>query len=354
MEEDKKIVLEENENEQHPQKLPYVMLTVLVLLILALIALISNAVSDFSEKFKSNSNTSNQPVRAFSEQPKTRKSAVLPKTNSQSNFEQIRENTTEPVTIAIHPLESYNGNTKSEMYDIRKSYVKTSLFYTPDYEPNEEIFGRIEDGKQWWALDKLICSREGEDTTPGLSAMSRFINNPDILVPAYFSFNLTYRDIYKEYCNGNFSRNIPKEAFYNPIDNTITVKYPMSTYVTSHKVNHFSKKATLYPLILSGINAKDFGYNYVYINNKYNISMVNEDNNASQKIHKFLDYIHVGGSCRHPDGCNNISPYQPELEFVITSLPAGLTLKLWKKEPITKEFSADINYKIIFEEDNVQ
>lgn len=327
--------------------LPYKMLGLLLLLILGLFAVIVKTINDVSEHV--NINTSNTPVRAFGNS-KPVKTSSLPAERTTSKFEDLKNTGAEPVRLMINPLECYNGNSKSEMYDIRKTYVKTSIFYTSDYVPDEEVFGRIEDGKPWWHIDP--CSRDGGDNVTGISSLSRFINSPDILVPVYFSFNLSYRDDVKEYCDGNFARTVPKEAFYNPSYNMITVKYPMSKYVTNHRVNHYyGQKGILYPLVLSGLNARDFGYDYVYINKKYNIGMVNEENNASKHVHKFLDFIHVGGSCKHPDGCNNHSPYQGEIEFVITSIPAEMTLKLWKKEPFSKDLPADINYRIIFEEE---
>lgn len=270
--------------------------------------------------------------------------------NYNSTFDRIKNTSHDIVNIEINPLESYNGKTKREMYDIRKSYVKKSLFYSHGYVPNEEIFGEIEDGKNWWGLEPLVCSHGDEDTTRGVSALSRFINNPDLLVQTYFPFNLTYYDGVKEYCNSKFSRNIPTELFYDPKSNTITAKYLMSPFVYKNTVNYYGLKDIHYPLILSGLNARDFGYEYMHINNLYNVRMLNDPNAAAQ-VHQFRDFIHVGGSCRYNGGCNNMSPRQTELEFNITGLPAELNMKLWKKQPLLKDLNGDINFKIRFEEE---
>lgn len=267
-----------------------------------------------------------------------------------SAFDDIKNSAHETVNIEINPLESYNGKTKHEMYDIRKSYVKKSIFYSPNYEPNEEIFGGIVDGKNWWGIEPMVCSHGDEDTTRGLSALSRFINNPDLLVQTYFPFNMTYYDGIKEYCNSKFARLIPSSLTYEPVSNTITAKYYMSPFVFNNRLNYFGKKDIHYPFILSGLNARDFGFEYMYINNLYNVRMLNEDN-AAKHIYQFRDYIHVGGSCRRPDGCNNLSPRQTELEFTITSLPAELNIKLWKNQPIIKDLNADIKFKIQFIEE---
>ena len=64
----------------------------------------------------------------------------------------------------------------------------------------------------------------------------------------------------------------------------------------------------------------------------------------------FQDYIHLGGSCKYQDGCNNISPMQVPLMIKIVNLPAEIDLKLWKNNPSSKYSKADIYYKIRFEQ----
>ena len=103
-----------------------------------------------------------------------------------------------------------------------------------------------------------------------------------------------------------------------------------------------------YPLQLSGMNAIDFGYNYVYAYEAKNIGMMNpESSNMTMDVQIFRDYIHLGGSCKYKDGCNNISPLQTNLMFAVDNLPAIITLKLWKKQPINKYIKGDIYYKIL-------
>lgn len=179
--------------------------------------------------------------------------------------------------------------------------------------------------------------------------MSRFINNPDLLVQTYFPFNLHYAENTKEYCNGRFARNIPLSLTYEASKKIISAKYEMSPFVFKNTVNYYGMKDINFPLMLSGLNAWDFGYDYMFISDLNNIKMLN-DNNAAKHVHKFADYIHVGGSCRVPEGCNNMSPRQTELEFNVTALPAEMTVKLWKEKPLLPNFKADIYFKIRFEE----
>ena len=107
---------------------------------------------------------------------------------------------------------------------------------------------------------------------------------------------------------------------------------------------------TRYPIQLSGLNAKDFGYDYVYIFDLKNVSMFSEHNNITEDVKRFTDYIHLGGSCGYKDGCNNISPLQSDKMFTVYRLPAEINLKLWKKKPANQYMKADIYYRIIFDE----
>ena len=269
-------------------------------------------------------------------------------------IDKLKNTQSDIITIKLNPLEDYYRNTKEKMYEIRKSHVAESLFASPNYEPNEEVFGQIQDGKPWWSYPGAVCSVDSNENpinkARGLSTMSRFINNPDLLVGTYFGFYLNRYNKYKPFCESQTSRTIPYELTYNPKLNLFTAKYKMIRYVIENKINYaYNQEEVSYPLHLIGVNAKDFGYSYIYISNLQNIEMLNVIN-ASNKVHRFADFIHTGGSCGDPEGCNNISPRQPELEYFLTGLPAVMEIKLWHQEPENLRKSADINYKIIFEE----
>ena len=73
---------------------------------------------------------------------------------------------------------------------------------------------------------------------------------------------------------------------------------------------------------------------------------------VKDEVQMFTDYLHLGGSCRYKDGCNNISPMQSDKMFTIKYLPAVLTLKLWKEKPVNKFAKADFYYKIIIDSED--
>lgn len=99
---------------------------------------------------------------------------------------------------------------------------------------------------------------------------------------------------------------------------------------------------------LTGLNARDLGYKYGYISDLKNIVM-SESVNMSNTVYEFRDFIHVGYSCKVEGGCNNISPHQTELDYEFNSLPAEMTIKLWKTKPISPKVHADFYYRLVFE-----
>lgn len=252
--------------------------------------------------------------------------------------------------LTINPLSDYNGKSKKDVLDIRKKFVQSSLFNTPDYKPDENTFGQIQDGKAWWGVDQIVCSSYNNpkfDRTSGFSAVSKHMNNPNILVGTVFPFNF-----YKEYdsigyCTAQYSKTIPKKMEYLKEKNLIIATYDMDRRILKSYLN-WNGRRRHYFLNLTGLNAKDLGYKYGYAINLKNIEMT-EQTNISNNIYQFRDFVHVGSSCNVPGGCNNISPHQTELDYRITGFPAEMTIKLWKQKPINQYMKADVYYRIIFE-----
>lgn len=238
---------------------------------------------------------------------------------------------------------------KDEIYSYRKAYVKDSIFASDNYEPDNRVFGAIEDYKPWWGEQKcrpLNYSGDYHESIEGKSKQSIQINNPNALVglsSPYIPWDVEQN---ADFCNSEYSSFIPYSLKYSKKDNLIVAEYEVSKEFPNIYVN-ISGKGYRYPIQLSGLNALDFGYKYVYAFDTKNIEMT-YPNNITQTPEMFRDYLHVGGSCGYAGGCNNISPMQNDKMISVTGLPAEINLKLWKKQPHDKYSKADMYYRIIF------
>lgn len=252
--------------------------------------------------------------------------------------------------LTINPLSSYSGKTKEEILKIRTDFVNASIFNDDKYSPRDAVFGQIEDKKAWWGADYIICTDKNIPATKsadGNSEESRYINNPNLLVGVQMSKSFIRNKDLNDFCNDRTLLFIPQNINYDKKNNVIIVTYK----VTKNAVKRINKRYIQYLLV--GLNARDFGYNWVYANNVKNIFFLPENMDSTllnQKPQIFKDFIHLGNACKVEGGCNNASPYQPEMSFYIKNLPADMTLSLWKNKPFIKHQPADMYVKMIFEE----
>lgn len=250
--------------------------------------------------------------------------------------------------LVINPLSVYSGKTKDEILNIRKNYVKTSIFSDEKYEPNESVFGQIADKKPWWGIDYMTCSEKNIQKNKigqGNSEESRYINNPNLLVGVHMSKSYVKSKKIKDFCQDKALLFIPTSINYDKRNKLIIVEY------NSSKSFMYRVNKRFIEFLLVGLNARDFGYNWVYVINSDNIRFLPpnvEFTMVNEKPKKFLDFIHLGNACQIEEGCNNASPYQPEMAFSFKSIPAEMTLSLWKNKPIFKNQPADIYLKMIF------
>ncbi len=290
---------------------------------------------------------------------------ILKKSNrveqSQTKYKVLNEEkaskTTDFIDLKINPMSDYDYLSKKEIYNIRKKYVSESVFANPNYEPSEEVFGQIVDGKPWWGdirCDEMNYKGDYHEHIEGNSKVSIQMNNPNILVglsKPYMPWNKPeYDEIYGNFCTAEYSRFIPYSLKYNKKDNIFVAIYKVPREFLDFRYN-IDGKSHRFMMQLSGLNARDFGYDYVWAFESNNIKFRNtHEPNVEDEVQKFQNFIHLGGSCKYKDGCNNISPMQIPLIIKVTDLPAEINLKLWKKYPSNKYSKADIYYKIIFEE----
>ena len=239
-------------------------------------------------------------------------------------------------------LDSFNGKTKEEILKLRKQYVATSIFANNYYEPSEEVFGEIESGKPWIANNICLDPETSASRTIGTSEESRFISNPSILVALEHPFN--YEENNYQWCTNDVNTMQPEKVLYNDITNEISVFYKKLPFTTEN--------GSFYTF--NGLNARDFGLKYAYVDlskSTYQPEFANEEN-VSNTVTEFQNFIHVGNSCGVEGGCNNGSPHQPMLNFYYNREMAHgeygtIYIKLWRNPPASPEDEADIIEKII-------
>lgn len=228
---------------------------------------------------------------------------------------------------------------KKDILEQRKRYIN-KVFNLPKYKPNEEVFGQIEDNKPWISIDAASCFwKFNMDRDKGPSEETVFLNNPMALIgvemPYYgylYSNNCTYDNYF-----------MPKSITLDEKNKLITVTYDVTKLF--NRLSYDVKKK--YIFVLNALNARDLGYQWGHATKVSNVKF--KEKVITTSAYYFLNYIHVGMSCGINGGCNNGSPFQQELNFKITSLPASIDMDLWKKQPETISQKSDIKIKLLFE-----
>lgn len=263
------------------------------------------------------------------------------------------QNNSKLQTLKINSASEYNYLTKKQVFDIRERFVKQSIFAKKDYKPSEAVFGQIVDRKPWWGLitcDELNYKGDHHERIEGDSKVSVQMNNPNALVGLslpYLPWNVPENE---EFCTSEYAKFIPISLKYNEKEKLIVAKYELTQEYLGFRAN-INGQAKRFPIQLSGLNALDFGYKYVWAFDSKNIKTLNDESTSVLKeVKKFRDFVHLGGSCKYEGGCNNISPMQNDLMITVVGLPAEINLKLWKNQPMNKFQKADFYYKIMFVE----
>lgn len=241
--------------------------------------------------------------------------------------------------VEVNDLTDLNYKSKEEIYKLRKDFVKKSIFNNSSYEPNEHVFGQIEGNKPWLGIKAFSYQWNKETLTEGVSEESRFINNPSALV----MINMPYNNVMLGKIFNRDLHLLPNAIFYSKENKTITIVYNFKNFRNEMRPEY--KKADLF--CLDGVNARDFGYEWVCVYDIKNISF--KSNHIKERPYDFKNFIHLGGSAGIPGGCNNGSPYQPELNFAINALPAHMNLKLWKSKPSSISQKPDMIVELILE-----
>jgi len=245
-------------------------------------------------------------------------------------------------SIQIHPPIKLNFMSRYEVLALRKQYVFEHPLVSLLYEPSPAIFGGIADNKPWWGLYGLLYYGPGEKGIEGPSEESRFLINPYMLMGV-------------RECNAFITSYTPdgSDSFYpqatelswNADESSATAKFQVSGYrVHLDKIDAGGDR---HALCWADYNARDFALNYFYVDpaNSMNLNL----GTSVGSLLEIRQFLHCGGSCGYPGGCNNMSPREEQVIFSVPRLPARANIKLWQKRPFSASEKADMTFVIEME-----
>ncbi len=258
------------------------------------------------------------------------------------------------------PIE-LDGKTKAEVLRLRAEAVRRhpKLIQEP-YVPSETVFGQIADGAPWWGLHGIWYYGAGEHSIDGPAEESRFLINPFLLVAADFNWFTIWNGPWRN------KELVTEERLHDP-------DFPLECRPASlrwwprqrkaevtYELSHYLREANrfrLLPLSVTDVmfnvvayNARDCNFNYLFVALDESEHVVQSQNNQATGAVAIPQFIHRGGSCGYPGGCNNMSPAAPALEQIaVTAVPARLHLKLWRDQPKAASDPADFVFVLNFE-----
>lgn len=242
------------------------------------------------------------------------------------------------VEVVLNELTEFDGLTKDEIFEFRTKRVNEyPELYTGVYRPNHKVFGQILDGKFWWGIRGQFCHGPGKKSDDGPSEESRFLGNPYLLLG--IGESLAFKNIspcvvaYPEPLSLKYQENMAK------------VVYDFTAFAAQVKK---AKRSFSNRMMLHNYNARDWGYNWVFLHYADGVKRSKDSALFDEPI-PLKAYIHTGRSCAKKGGCNNGSPYEPDLYFSISAIPAKLHLYLWKEKPASTSKEPDFQFHIILE-----
>ena len=260
------------------------------------------------------------------------------------------------ISVPTRWADDYNYRTRSELLELRKRYVmEVPTLLAGSYVPLPPIFQAIEDHKPWWGLAGRSVWGRGTRSIEGLSEESRFMSNPYVLAGADpASANIWNKD--KITATDLTNENFPyawhiKSLKWRPQESMAEVVYLVSEF--NDHMNDFRDKLleqTIVPAFnIAAYNARDFGYNYIWLDEKGSQNIVNVNHPAPEAA-QIVQMIHCGGTCGYAGGCNNMSPHMKAIDCVkYTNLPARAKVLLWKQRPASVTQPPDLTFYISLE-----
>jgi hypothetical protein len=244
------------------------------------------------------------------------------------------------VRIVLREPVEFDFLNKSDVLDMRREAVgEYAELVNGPYRPSEEVFGAIEDGMPWWGLMGQYCGGPGKESIDGQSEEGRFVLNPFLLLAVDdASVKYSGRGCFPVYPH-------PVELHWYAADSKAVVSYNMTRFMAEEGIPYLAD----YPFMLENVNARDFSLNYAYAEPAHSGNTRPARGSELFKRPCYLKgFIHRGGSCGYPGGCNNGSPFDQNMVFYVDELPGTVNLMLWRDKPADTSQEPDFTYIINF------
>lgn len=249
--------------------------------------------------------------------------------------------------IQVNPPRELDSLTSKQIFKVRHSMLKKYPILKQEKEDSHKTgaFYMIQHESPWWGVKGMMCYGGNFSLlTEGVSKESRFIDNPFALIGVT---EVNALQLLKTKGNCPSSYFYLKKLTFDDKTKTFEATVNVSEHIKN--IKKFSlKKASLLGMSFNGINATTFNLTYAKAVKMRNIVFDNTPN-ISTKVFKFRDSIFFSQQCKYKNGCNKTIPYQAELSFRTTKLPAEITFYLWQLDPLGNETNPEFIFNIYLE-----
>ena len=239
---------------------------------------------------------------------------------------------TEHLDVALQPPIELDFKSKAEVLELRTKAAHTyPRLIAGDYRPSDAVFGQIVNGLPWWGILGAFHYGSGDRSIDGPSEQSLSILNPYLLaVPELYMRWETPNPNLSLYC-------APRRLRWYPTNAQADVTYSTKC-LRRNSVRLFS---------LIAYNARDWNLNYIFVSYQDSRNIAKPDPPTTPYDNP--QFLHRGGSCGYPGGCNNISPQTPDIDNIqIAGWPAEVVIWFWRHNPGSIDKTPDMVFVIHF------
>ncbi|MBX9721380.1 MAG: hypothetical protein K2X81_08305, partial [Candidatus Obscuribacterales bacterium] len=256
------------------------------------------------------------------------------------------------VDIALQGLMDYNGKTAEQILAIRSKNVNAHPeLISGTYAATPNVLA-LDSKSAWWSTKGYTFRANGGagSLTEGASRESASLGNPYLLVsPEWY---LTIMNIPRTRFpkDADFARVFPTYVPPTSVKIFAKEKREEVTYNVMEYYNNIhsmlnDEKISSIQFDLHTYNAKDFGYNYIYIEPGTSTNL----NKYPPDVFENTQGLAVRTSKSCAPSCNDLVGTPAAVtDFQLTNLPAKCHMLLWRAKPsshlMTPDFKIDLNF----------